>query len=340
MPGQAGIENPGERPRERRGVAPAASPGDHLPRSGLTGMLRFVPLPPLQDPPSLCQRLRGLAAGVSISVFLMSTLLGFNLLQTLSLCLRPFSGRAFRSFNRFCADTWWGWCVILAERLYHIRLVVTGDPVPERENAVVISNHQQMADITFLMIWARQKRRLGDMKWMLKDVIKYVPGVGWGLLFLDCLFVKREWAADRESVERTFARLVRHRVPVWLMSFPEGTRVTPEKIERSRAYAARQGFWPLEHLLIPRSKGFVATIRGLGAHVTAVYDVTIGYERGVPTLWQFVKGFARRAHLHVRRFPVSSLPADDAALTRWLHQRYQKKDRLLSEFYQSGAFSG
>ncbi len=303
-------------------------------------MVRRVPLPPLQDPISFGQRLRGLICGVSVSIFLMSTLLGFNLLQTLSLILRPFSGRAFRAFNRFCADTWWGWCVILSERLYRIRIVVTGDPVPERENAVVISNHQQMADITFLMIWARQKRRLGDMKWMLKDVIKYVPGVGWGLLFLDCLFVKRDWSADRESVERTFARLLRNRVPVWLMSFPEGTRVSPEKIERSRAYAAGQGLVPLEHLLIPRTKGFVSTVRGLGDHVAAVYDVTIGYERGVPTLWQFVKGFARRAHLHVRRFPTASLPADDAALARWLIERYQAKDRLLAAFYENGAFPG
>lgn len=303
-------------------------------------MVRGVPLSPLKDPSSFGQHLRGLISGVSVSIFLMSTLLCFNLLQTVSLCLRPFSARAFRSFNRWCADTWWGWCVFLGERLYQIRIVVTGDPVPERENAVVISNHQQMADIPFLMIWARQKRRLGDMKWMLKDVIKYVPGVGWGLLFLDCLFVKRDWSEDRASVERTFAHLLLNRVPVWLMSFPEGTRVTPEKIERSRAYAAGQGLAPLEHLLIPRTKGFVATIRGLGAHAATVYDVTIGYEGGVPTLWQFVKGFARRAHLHVRRFPVASLPADEAALTRWLRERYQEKDRLLSEFYSNGAFPG
>jgi 1-acyl-sn-glycerol-3-phosphate acyltransferase len=356
------LENPLEIQEVARGLSPRPEPGvaidavrtadagwraprrscDHrpgrLPRSGIADMVRGVPLPPLQDPPEFRQRLRGLSRGVPAAVFLMITLLVFNLLQTLSLSIRPFSGQAFRSFNRWCANTWWGWCVILSERLQGIRIQVTGDPVPVRENAVVISNHQQMTDITFLMIWARRKERLGDMKWILKDVIKYVPGVGWGMLFLDCLYVKRNWSADRASVERTFARLVRNRVPVWLMSFPEGTRSTPAKLERSRAYAASQGMPPLEHLLIPRTKGFVATVRGLGDHVAAVYDVTIGYERGVPTLWQFVKGSVRLARLHVRRFPVASLPADDAALTRWLHERYQEKDRLLSEFYRHGTF--
>lgn len=45
---------------------------------------------------------------------------------------------------------------------------------------------------------------LGDMKWMVKDIIKYVPGVGWGMLFLDCIFVKRDWTTDKESIRKTF----------------------------------------------------------------------------------------------------------------------------------------
>ena len=61
-----------------------------------------------------------------------------------------------------------------------------------------------MADITFLMDFAYRKGRLGDMKWMVKDIIKYVPGVGWGMLFLDCIFVKRDWTTDKESIRKTF----------------------------------------------------------------------------------------------------------------------------------------
>jgi len=297
-----------------------------------------MPLGPLRNPESRAQRLAGLARALPALIFLISTLLAFNLVQTLSLIVRLFSTRAFRAFNRWAANTWWGWCVILSERLQGIRIAVSGDPVPVRENAVVFSNHQQMADITFMMIWARQKDRLGDMKWMVKDIIKYVPGVGWGMAFLDCLFVKRDWAADRASIERTFARIVRNRVPLWLLSFPEGTRVAPEKVARSRGYAESHGLAPLRHLLIPRTKGFVASVRGLGEHATAVYDVTIAYPIGVPTLWQYVRGFARLAHLHVRRFPIAGLPANDDDLSSWLQERYREKDRLLEHFYQHGEF--
>ncbi|MCU0621714.1 MAG: lysophospholipid acyltransferase family protein, partial [Gemmatimonadales bacterium] len=225
-----------------------------------------MPLPPLPDPASPGDRLRGLSKAVPATGFLFSTLLAFNVVQTASLALKLVSGRRFREFNRWAADTWWGWCVAGSKLLHGIHVEVTGDDVPMRENAIVIANHQQMPDITFLMIWARQKDRLGDMKWMVKDIIKWVPGVGWGMAFIDCVFVKRDWAADQASIERTFARLTDNEVPVWLLSFPEGTRVSPDKVERSREYAAREGLAPLDHVLVPRTKGFVASVAGLRRH--------------------------------------------------------------------------
>jgi 1-acyl-sn-glycerol-3-phosphate acyltransferase len=297
-----------------------------------------MPLPPLPDPETQSARLGGLTKAVPATAFLFSTLLAFNGVQTLSLALKLFSPRRFREFNRWAADTWWGWCVTGSEKLHDARVVVTGDDVPMRENAIVIANHQQMPDITFLMIWARQKDRLGDMKWMVKDIIKWVPGVGWGMAFIDCVFVKRDWAADQASIERTFSRLTDNQVPVWLLSFPEGTRVSATKVARSQEYARAQGLAPLEHVLVPRTKGFVASVAGLRRHAAAIYDVTIGYERGVPTLWQYIKGFVNRAHLHVRRFPIADLPVDDEALAVWLQQRFQEKDRLLAHFYEHGHF--
>ena len=297
-----------------------------------------MPLPPLPDPTSPAARLGGLSKAVPATAFLFSTLLAFNVVQTLSLALKLVSDRRFREFNRWAADTWWGWCVTGAERLHGVQVEVTGADVPMRENAIVVANHQQMPDITFLMAWARQKDRLGDMKWIVKDVIKWVPGVGWGMAFIDCVFVKRDWTADQASIERTFSRLTDNDVPVWLLSFPEGTRVSADKVARSREYARREGLAPLDHVLVPRTKGFVASVAGLRRHATAIYDVTIGYERGVPTLWQYIKGYARVAHLHVRRFAVPALAAADDALAAWLVERFAEKDRLLDGFYRDGRF--
>ncbi len=298
-----------------------------------------MPLPPLRDPESLRRRIGGLLLALPVSAFLCVTLLLCNFAQTASLVLRPFSGRAFRAVNRCLANAWWGLCVTSGSRLYKVQLVVTGDEVPPRENAVVVANHQQMPDVLVLMALARSKHRLGDLKWFVKKVIKYVPGVGWGMTFLDCLFVERNWAADQASTTSTFARLLDHRVPLWLVSFVEGTRLTPKKLTRAVAYANQRGLVPPRHVLVPRTKGFVASVAGLRAHLDAVYDVTIGYVGGVPTLWQYVRGFMRTAHLHVRRYPVALLPTDDEALARWLLERFRDKDALLERYYRTGAFA-
>jgi len=297
-----------------------------------------MPLDPLPEPAQRTKRIAGFARGLVLALFLFSTLIAFNLLQTASLVIKPFSQTAFRRANRWMADLWWGWCALIAEKGYRIRWVMSGDDVPVQENAIVVLNHQDMADITVMFGFARSKKRLGDLKWFVKDVLKYVPGVGWGMLFLDCLFIRRNWTDDREHIQRVFRNILAYRVPLWLMLFAEGTRVRPAKVDRSRRYAQEHGFRPLRHVLFPRTKGFVATVLGLRGHVEAVYDVTIGYEEGVPTLWQWIKGYVRRVHVHVRRFPMQELPQDEAEIASWLVTRYQEKDDLLETFYREGAF--
>lgn len=297
-----------------------------------------MPLEPLKETGSRLQKTLASVRAFSLTSIGLSSLIGFNVVQTLSLAVRPVAPRTFRRFNRWCANTWWGWCVIVSEKLYRTRLILTGETVPEQENAIVVANHQQMPDILAVMILARTKKRLGDLKFFVKKALKWFPGVGWGMQFIDCLFVKRNWTADRNLIRETFRHLVENDVPVWLVSFVEGTRVTPAKIERGMEYAKQAGMTLTRHVLPPRSKGFVASVQGLGEHVHAVYDVTIGYTEGVPNLWQYIKGSVRQMHTHVRRFPIEELPKLDAELRQWLLDRFVEKDRLLEHFYTHGAF--
>ena len=176
------------------------------------------------------------------------------------------------------------------------------------------------------------------MKWVLKRPLKYVPGMGWGLAFLDAVFVSRDWARDRETIDRTFAHLRDNAVPLWLILFVEGTRMGPDKLATSQAYARKKGWPEPTHVLVPRTKGFVAAVQGLRAHVPAVYDVTIGYEEGVPTLGQYALGLAPRAHLHVRRHAMTALPEEPRQLAAWLRERWHEKDARMAAYYERGVF--
>jgi 1-acyl-sn-glycerol-3-phosphate acyltransferase len=297
-----------------------------------------MPLNPLPEPDSRLARFKGLVSGSIASAFLFSTLIAFNVLQTLSLVIKIFSPKAFRRLNQRMARIWWGWCALGAEKVYGTKWIMSGDDVPVQENAIVILNHQEMADITVVFSFARAKKRVGDLKWFVKDILKYVPGVGWGMLFLDCPFIKRDWTADKDYIHKVFRNLLDYDVPLWLMMFTEGTRVRPQKIARSREYAEKHGMKPLEHVLVPRTKGFVASVQSLRGHVDAVYDLTVGYVGGVPTLWQWIKGYVRKVHLDVRRFAVDTMPEDGEALSDWLIKRFEEKDLRLDHFYRNGAF--
>jgi len=280
----------------------------------------------------------GTLQGCLGAIFLGSTILFFNGLQMLSLVLRPFSHEAFRRFNSWAAGTWWGLCVQLSEFFYGTRLVLTGDDVPHDDNAVIVLNHQSMTDIPVVLAVAHGKGRLGDLKWFVKDVVKYVPGIGWGMLFLDCLFIKRNWTEDRDYVLRVFEKVIRYSVPIWLVSFVEGTRVRPSKLAHSQKYARENNLMPPQHVLIPRTKGFVASVQSLRDYLDAVYDFTIGYVEGVPTIWQWIRGDVQRVHVHVRRYAVDQLPREDEALSRWLLRIFEEKDQLLSRYYENGSF--
>ena len=274
--------------------------------------------------------------GVLLALALFGSLLVVNALQTASLVVLPFSRRAFRRFNRECADKWWGAGRWVVERALGVRVVITGDEIPMRENAIVVVNHQDACDIPILFSLGWRKRMLGDMKWFAKHILKYAPGVGWGMLFLDCPFLKRDWSRDRRGIEATFRKFHEHGIPLWLINFPEGTRRKPEKLERSRRYAADNGLVPFDHHLYPRTKEFVATVRGLANHARAVYDVTIGYPDGPPSFMGLVRGDVHEVHLCVRRWEIAGLPADDGALAAWLVERFREKDRMLAEFGRTG----
>jgi 1-acyl-sn-glycerol-3-phosphate acyltransferase len=297
-----------------------------------------MPLQPLIDDSTGGARLLRALRVAPVLIIGFGTLLMFNLAQTASLLLLPFSRSAFRRFNRWCANVWWGWCVSAARRLNKIRLELTGDDVPVAENALVIANHQQMPDILALMILARSKQRLGDLKFFVKHALKWFPGAGWGMQFLGFPFLRRDWAADQALIHRTFDAIVEEHIPVWLVSFAEGTRSTPAKILASARWAVEHGIDPFRHLITPRTKGFVATVGALREHVDAIYDITIGYERGVPTLWQLIVGCVDRFHLHVERIPIAALPSSEAQLRDWLLERYRVKDALLESFYSTGSF--
>ena len=95
--------------------------------------------------------------------------------------------------------------------------------------------------------------------------------------------------------------------------FPEGSRFTKEKHEVSKEFCRSRGLQPLKHHLYPRTKGFAYAVKNMDyskaiVHmcnkysnitfttvctkymyilyclVEAVYDITLGFKKGEPSI--------------------------------------------------------
>ena len=290
-------------------------------------------LKPFPEPSRFPASLPGSLKGLLASLLLFASVMICNVLQIASFVFLPVSRQLVRKLNREIANTWWTLCDIWAADGCGIQIEITGDDLPADENVLLTANHLSVADIPALFRLALKNRRLGDLKWYVKNIIKYIPGIGWGMVFLDCIFLTRDWGLDKASLNRTFGKFKRENISMWVVSFVEGSRLSKKNLAQSQKFAESRDLPRLEHLMLPRTKGFVATVIGLRDHLDAVYDTTIMYEGGVPSLWQWVRGVVGKVHIHVQRYPIEQLPESETELESWIMERYQEKDLQLGQFF-------
>lgn len=130
----------------------------------------------------------------------------------------------------------------------------------------------------------------GHLYIILKESLKYLPLLGWGMLFYGFIFMSRKMSTDRPRLAHRLNKLKQKKVdpqgneyldPMWLLLFPEGTNLARNGRNKSAAWAAKQGLKDPEHVLLPRSTGIYFCLQELKGTVEYVYDCTVAYE-GIP----------------------------------------------------------
>ena len=220
---------------------------------------------------------------------------------------------------------------------------------------ILVCNHQ--VDLDWLYLWeaARYYGAHSTLKVILKEALKYVPLIGFALVLLEFLFLKRDWESDRANLQRRLTSFARDRVPVLLILFPEGTTVNTRAMEKSHGYSREKARPHLDLLLLPRTTGFEACLKSLGKGNHTVYDVTMafsgytgevptyemGYERardkGVPNAGKVLKGCKAEVHLDVRAIPTSEIDKYES-VEKWLDERWVRKERLMKYFAEHQCF--
>lgn len=276
---------------------------------------------------------------VTTFIVLLSGIIG-NVFQILTLPLMLINRPLVIRWHSYLAGFIWSILQHLYEKQSGLTLTISGlDAIPMNENAFVISNHVCFADFAVIHSIAIRRRMLSFCKYFVKDSVKYLPIFGWGMKIMGMVMLRRNWAQDRAKFHELFSLFTNGQLPVYMVSFPEGSRVTPAKLQKSQEYAREHKLPTLDNILLPRSKGFVATMLGLrDSDVHMLYDVTCVYyhrRKGLNRPWTFSEMFTSRLdgyhlHIHVDRIPFDRMPKGEDELKAWIFTQFKLKDGLVS----------
>ncbi|HON80358.1 MAG TPA: acyltransferase [Spirochaetota bacterium] len=202
---------------------------------------------------------------------------------------------------------------------------------------LVIANHQSWTDIVVL-----QKifyKKIPFLKFFLKKELIWVPILGVAWWAFDFPFMKRFSKAFLEKnphlagkdieITKKACHKFKH-IPVSIMNFVEGTRLTPEKHARQQS--------PYPNLLKPKSGGIGFVFSIMGEQLTSILNVTIAYPGGPYSFWDFLCGRVKKVIVDVEEMPVTkdligdyiNDPVHKEWLQKWMNDLWQKKSEKLS----------
>lgn len=217
------------------------------------------------------------------------------------------------------------------------------------QRMILIANHQIYTDWLYLWWIGYTAGMHGRIYVVLKESLKRIPVIGWGMQFAQFIFLKRKWEQDKPRLAAHLQRFNKPKDPMWLMMFPEGTNLAPSTREASKSWADKNGIKDMQHTLLPRSTGLHFILQELSKTVDYVYDCTIAYE-GVPR-GEFAQDIftvgasyfggkpPKSVNMYWRRFAISSIPLEDTKkFDLWLRQRWVEKDKFIEDYYRHGKF--
>ncbi|VVC31726.1 Acyltransferase, C-terminal domain,Phospholipid/glycerol acyltransferase [Cinara cedri] len=206
-----------------------------------------------------------------------------------------------------------------------------------KEHAIFILNHKY--EIDWLSAWVINERigTLGNCKAFSKNSLKYMPIVGWCWWFSEFLFLQRDWAKDKYTIETQLKELFEYENPVTMLLYAEGTRFTKEKYEASLKFARSKGLLELKEHLLPRTKGFSIGLPHFRHNLPAVYNVQLAFKQGEkPSLTTLLNGGRLEAHVFMERIPIEQVPQDEKECDKWMYDVFEKKDKIMVSYVNTG----
>ncbi|WP_028241496.1 lysophospholipid acyltransferase family protein [Stutzerimonas azotifigens] len=154
----------------------------------------------------------------SLRTVLFYFLLAFSAFAWCLVCMVFAPFMPFRQRYRFVIQAWCGFAVRLARVVVGLRYEVSGQENIPQQPCVILAKHQSTWETFFLSAYFE------PLSQVLKRELLYVPFFGWAMALL------RPIAIDRSNPKAALKQLAKQgderlKQGVWVLIFPEGTRV-------------------------------------------------------------------------------------------------------------------
>lgn len=299
---------------------------------------------------------------LGLATYFLSGALAINVSQFLGSPLKAINEDWYNAWIAFTKQSFGLLTMTLTQTFAPTKVIVSGDEsvrgqllkspdgnlvldFPKR--LVLIANHQIYTDWLYLWWIAYCNGMHGWLYIILKESLKKIPVLGWGMQLSQFIFLKRNWEEDKPNMAKSLQKLNKPTDPMWLLLFPEGTNLAPSTRAKSASWAKKNNISDCQHTLLPRSTGLQFCLDELKGTVEYLYDITVVYE-GVPRgqyaqdIFTLKAGYMegrppKSVNMHFRRFAVKDIPIhDDRAFELWLRARWREKDVMIEQYYRTG----
>jgi 1-acyl-sn-glycerol-3-phosphate acyltransferase len=209
----------------------------------------------------------------------------------------------------------------------------------EGGSSLLVSNHVGAVDSFIINKIAQETICVFNLKYVVKNSLKWIPGIGWAMYITGYLFLKRSWSADIERIKRWCAKMrLSGQKQRALVLYPEGSRWTEKKHKKSQAYAKKRGYAVLESVLYPKVKGFALCINALqNTSFDKIVHLTIVFVRDrekaeVPSLSRAIFGeFSGVFKVLIKKEPMRVM--EDPL--KYLEEVFVEKDKEIERLIET-----
>ena len=208
---------------------------------------------------------------------------------------------------------WWAQGLLdMGQKLYKLRIEVSGKDALKGNTALLLSRHSSMGDTALPLLFFGKARNEG-LRYVLKQELQLLPCLDIGGHRLPNVFVDRTGADSAKAVKDVSDLIATAGPDESVLIYPEGTRFTQEKHDQLRAkhpqLEAQLDRWPN---LLPLRLGGVTGMLAANPGKDLVFLAHAGFE-GSADIRDLLGGgwLNQRVRLHFWRVSYSELPKDN-----------------------------